>query len=115
MFGIGEARDGYNGTEYLFTHDFVGLERAGDQRGLVEETAAGSRLAPDHHFHMLGGDCALHESSDALAVLAGDERPDLAVFFLRRAVLDARNGGAQIGDQLVVDLRTGVNAARSRA
>ena len=58
---------------------------------------------------------ALHETGDARALLGADERPHLDALLFLRAHLDAAGGARQIRDQLVVDLRAGVDAAGGRA
>ena len=57
----------------------------------------------------LGG--ALDEARDALALALGDQRPDLVLVVVVAAVADGRDGGGEVGDELVVDLAAGIDAA----
>ena len=56
-------------------------------------------------------DGALDEAGDAVALALGDQRADLVLGVVGLVVLDRRDRRRQVGDELVVDLLAGIDAA----
>ena len=54
---------------------------------------------------------ALDEARDAVALALADQRPDVVERVVLLVVADRGNGGAEIGNKVVVDLRAGIDAA----
>ncbi len=59
------------------------LQRAGDDRRLVEEARAVARLAAGGDLDVLQLGGALDEARDAVALALGDQRPDLVLGVVR--------------------------------
>ena len=58
-----------------------------------------------------GGAARSTKLGDALALALRDQRADLVLVVVGQVVGDGRDGGGEVGDQLVVDLGAGVDAA----
>ena len=54
---------------------------------------------------------ALDEARDAVALALGDQRADLVLGVVGLVELDGRDGRGEVGDELVVDLLAGIDAA----
>ena len=77
LVDIGEAGDRDDRAEHLAAHDLVLLQRAGDDRRLVEEALAVAGLAAGGDLDVLQLGRALDEAGDAVALAPGDQRADL--------------------------------------
>src|SRR5690606_7280376 len=105
---FGEAGDRDNRPEDFAAYDLVVLQRAGDDGRLVVEAGAIADLAAGGDVDVLELGGALDEGSDAVALAPGDQRADLVGGVVRVIVMDGRNGGRQVGDELFVDLLAGI-------
>jgi hypothetical protein len=54
---------------------------------------------------------ALDEARDPVALALGDQRADLVFGVVGLVELDGRDGGGEVGDEFVVDLGVGIDAA----
>ncbi len=111
LFGVAEAGHRHHGAEYLAPHDFILLTGVGDQGRLEEEAVAGADLAPRRHLHVAAALGPLHEAGHPVALPVRDERPHLHPLLARTTHLDGGHRIRHGGDELVVYLALGIDAA----
>ncbi|MDT4859493.1 hypothetical protein FQZ97_940030 [compost metagenome] len=83
----------------------------GHDRRLVEEAAAGDRLAAGGDLDMRLGAGTVDETGHPLALALGDQRAEFGGRVVLQAGLEAGHGIGQVGHEVVVDLLAGIDAA----